>query len=234
MKARPTRREASSGSVALVALVALAGALGAACGDLYADPIVSSPQASQDALPPVLRPPPTLPPDPVPSCPGGNIVEGNPCSSVGATCEQGSSPDARCNITLECVPDRSFGQTWTARPSTLCPSYECPRGQSAPIDGTPCAVPTSDAGVPADSDELVCQMSDAICACTTGIDATHAHSRKWVCVKPAGYCPATRPLIGATCSQSGSLCDYGGCNFKRGMRMECNSNVWSSGSVTCN
>lgn len=166
-------------------------------------------------------------------CPQQNVVEGGPCASVGAICEQGSSPDTRCNTTLECVPQAGFGTIWTARPSLPCATYECPKGESAPIDGTPCNVPTSDAGAPSASDELVCPMTDAVCACTTGVDAKHAHARTWVCVKPAGYCPATRPLVGAPCTSSGSQCDYGSCNFKRGMRMECKDNAWGSASVTC-
>jgi hypothetical protein len=213
--------------------------LGAACGDLYADPIVrASGGSSQDPSPVQPSPPSSRPSlaqqDPRNSCPSQNVVEGTPCASVGATCEQGSSPDTRCNTTLECVPNLTFGTIWTARPSMLCATYECPKGASAPIDGTPCDVPTSDAGPPSVSDELVCAMTDAVCACTTGVDAKHAHPRKWVCVKPAGYCPATRPLVGAPCANNGTQCDYGSCNFKRGMRMECKQNTWGSASVTCN
>jgi hypothetical protein len=226
---RPPRAGARLVTPVLVALLA------AACGDLYADPVqtlsfspdfVGGPNIAVDAAA-------SIPRDSVFPCPQVAPTEGTPnCNKAGAACEYGSSPDMRCNTTLSCVPDEDFGSTWTARPSILCPTYQCPTGSTGSIEGTACGFPTTDAGGPADADELVCPMEDGVCACTTGTDALHAHARRWVCVKPTGNCPMTRPLAGQRCSGQGS-CDYGSCGFKRGVRMECSSSVWTTGSATC-
>ena len=225
-------------STRLATLASLA-VLAAACGDLYSDPPVgptelapsieqapNGPSVAFDASAGAAR-------DIAPSCPDIRGVEGALCNSLGSTCEYGSSPDQRCNTTLSCTPQSNSGETWVARPSLLCPSYECPRGPSAPIAGTPCALPAEDGGTPSDADELVCPMSDGICACTTGTDPAHAHARVWVCVKPATACPLTRPLVGAVCDQL-RTCDYGSCAFKQGMKMECNGIAWASASASCN
>ena len=220
---------------ALASLVVLA----AACGDLYSDPV-----AGPTEFPPSIEGSPSGPAialdagsasarESSPSCPATRGVEGAFCSSVGTTCEYGSSPDQRCNTTLTCAPDVSAANSWVARPSVLCPSYECPRGPSAPIAGTPCSLPSEDGGTPTDADELVCPMSDGICACTTGTDPAHAHARVWVCVKPPAACPLTRPLVGDVCDQP-RTCDYGSCAFKQGMKMECTGIAWASASASCN
>lgn len=205
----------------------------AACGDLYTDPIVTTPgpQVTAPSRPDGSA---IVSQDRVQACPQNVLVEGASCGAVGLACEFGSSPDMHCNTTLACVPDTTLGSTWSARPSVLCPSYECPTGQSDAIDGTPCAVPAVDGGTTSDADELVCPLTDAVCACTTGTDAAHAHERRWVCVKPSSAtCPTTRPLAGQSCTGD-RVCDYGACAFKRGMRMECHFGVWQSGSSTCN
>jgi hypothetical protein len=219
--------------LATLALCAAAPTASAACGDLYTDPIATA-QATPPTAPTIARDASTIVArDDVQACPRDGIVEGASCNSLGVACEFGSSPDMHCNTTFACVPDQTFGPTWTARPSVLCPSYECPSGDAATIDGTACSVPTTEAGAPSESDELVCPMSDAICACTTGTDAAHAHARRWVCIKPSTTCPATRPLAGQSCIVE-RPCDYGACAFKRGMRMECSAGVWRSGTATCN
>ena len=217
---------------ALASLVVVA----AACGDLYSDPAVGPTEAAPSFGPSVDfdASAATAAREIAPSCPDIRGVEGTPCTSVGATCEYGSSPDEHCNTTLACAADMSAsGATWVARPSVLCPSYECPRGPSAPIAGTPCSLPTEDGGAPTDADELVCPMSDGICACTTGTDPAHAHARTWVCVKPPGSCPLIRPLVGAICDEA-RTCDYGSCAFKQGMKMECTGFAWTSTSASCN
>ena len=105
-------------------------------------------------------------------------------------------------------------------------------GSIRAIDGQPCDVPTIDGGAPSDADELSCTLDDGTCACTTGPDAAHAHARTWVCTVPRAPCPTERPLVGQPCS-SGALCDYGTCEFKRGMRMQCSAGVWINGGATC-
>ena len=226
-------------SIRLAALASLA-TLAAACGDLVSSP-TPGPTGGFGQEPPTASASPSAffdaassaPKDFLSSCPLYPAIEGADCSSIGATCEYGSSPDQRCNTTLSCEPDVNAFSTWTARPSVLCPSYECPRGASAPIDGTPCSLPTTDAGAPTDADELACPMTDGICACSTGIDPKHAHARVWVCVKASSSCPATRPLVGQPCSFD-QTCDYGSCAFKQGMRMECKEGLWTSASASCN
>jgi len=219
-----------------IAALALSATLAAACGDLYSEPTpgndvgnpppIPSSQAFFDASS-------VAPKDFVQACPHNPAVEGAQCDATGATCEYGSSPDMHCNTTLSCGPDGNSGNAWTARPSVLCPSYDCPGGASAPIEGTPCSLPTDDGGAPTDADELVCPMTDGICTCSTGTDPAHAHPRVWVCVKPSTSCPATRPLAGQSCGDD-RTCDYGSCAFKRGMRMECKAGVWTSASASCN
>ncbi len=218
------------------AVLALTAGLAAACGDLYSDPAVGPAGPNVVSTPPDFRIDAGIvaTQDLVTPCPSNPAVEGANCDVIGATCEYGASPDMECNTTLSCAPDSSFGNTWVARPSSLCPSYECPRGASTPIDGTPCSLPAADGGAtPKDADELVCPMSDGICACTTGTDPGHAHPRVWVCVKHPESCPPERPLAGQGCADA-RTCDYGSCAFKRGMRMECKNSVWSSASASCN
>lgn len=219
-----------------VAALALSAALAAACGDLYSDPSpgTSSGGVSGVASGAFVDAAVVAPKDFVTPCPHNPAVEGAECDAVGATCEYGSSPDMHCNTTLSCGPDGNFSTSWNARPSVLCPSYECPHGPSAPIEGTPCSLPASDAGAgPNDADELVCPMTDGICACSTGTDPAHGHARVWVCLKPTAACPSTRPLAGQSCGEA-RTCDYGSCSFKRGMRMECKTGIWTSASASCN
>ena len=219
-----------------VTALALLAALAVACGDLYSDP---SPGMSSGGVAGVssgafVDAAVVEPKDFVTPCPHNPAVEGAACTAVGATCEYGSSPDMHCNTTLSCGPDGNIGVSWNARPSALCPSYDCPHGPSAPIEGTPCSLPASDAGTtPSDADELVCPMTDGICACSTGTDPAHHHARVWVCLKPIATCPSTRPLAGQSCGEA-RTCDYGSCSFKRGMRMECKAGIWTSASASCN
>ena len=221
-----------------VTVLALSAALPAACGDLYSDPtpgtssgIVSGGAPTAFFADAAAAP---TPKDVVTACPHNPAVEAAECDAVGATCEYGSSPDMHCNTTLSCGPDGNFGMSWIARPSALCPSYACPHGPSAPIEGTPCSLPANDAGATtSDADELVCAMTDGICACSTGTDPAHGHPRVWVCSKPTATCPSTRPLAGQSCGEA-RTCDYGSCSFKRGMRMECKAGIWISASASCN
>ena len=221
--------------ITTLALGALVTLLAAGCGDLYSDPDRGmSPSATAFEAPaPQFDASAAVPRDFLSPCPE-SAVEGSACNQTGVTCEYGASPDQRCNTTLSCEPDASFGMRWMARPSVLCPSYACPGSAAAvgTIDGTPCTLPAADAAT-SDADELVCPLADGSCACTTGIDAAHKHARTWVCVKPASGCPSTRPLVGQTCAKP-RLCDYGSCDFKRGMRMECDATEWISGGATCN
>lgn len=230
------------------AALAIAGAaLAAGCGDLYADPVPSftpTPFASGASFVDAAA---TIPHDFVTPCPANAVEEGAACKDPGLTCEYGSSPDMRCNTTLACAPNDAFGPTWTARPSVLCPTYACPAkaDKVAQIDGTVCEIPVPDASAgvadasapksppPTDADELVCPLSDGVCACTTGPDAAHAHNRRWVCTTPISACPAQRPLSGSECFSPRS-CDYGSCAFKRGIRMSCDGSVWTTGESTCN
>ena len=232
---RSIRIPGSGPMAARIAVLAFATALVAACGDLYSDPTVGpgidSPAPTATGF--FLDASAVAPKDLVTACPRNPAIEGADCDAIGATCEYGSSPDQQCNTTLSCGPDGNSGTTWIARPSVLCPSYDCPHGAISPVEGTPCALPAGEGGAPGDADELVCPMSDGICTCTTGTDPAHAHPRVWVCVKPPPSCPATRPLAGQSCGED-RTCDYGSCAFKRGMRMECKTGVWSSASASCN
>ncbi|MBX3185880.1 MAG: hypothetical protein KF819_02650 [Labilithrix sp.] len=210
---------------------AVLAALPAACGDVYADPVRDTGMATSARPPSSAFPGPTIEERMLP-CPN-QPLEGSACGSLGMTCEYGVSPDATCNTTLTCIGDASFGGAWVARPSKLCPTYDCPRGAMATIRDQPCDLPRSDAGPPSEADELACPMDDGVCACTTGRDAAHAHPRRWVCVTPRPSCPATRPLAGQSCVAA-RQCDYGSCDFKQGMQMDCRGDVWLAGGATCN
>lgn len=229
-RASPFIRAFVCGALASLVAVAASG-----CGDLYSDPVsivVDGVDSSVD--PPTFDAAATVPRDFVVACPA-MAIEGAGCDLTGQTCEYGSSPDTRCNTTLACMPS-SVGAIWTARPSILCPSYACPASTATidTVDGTACALPTADASAPpTDADELLCPMSDGVCACTTGVDAAHAHARRWVCVKPETGCPANRPLAGAFCPVQ-RICDYGSCAFKRGLRMDCDGEAWRSEGAACN
>jgi hypothetical protein len=209
-----------------------------ACGDLYSDPVQTVSTGPSEVG--VASPPPdfdasvSIPNDLLSSCPS-NALEGAACGTTGLTCEYGSSPDMHCNTTLVCVPDPQLGGTWTARPSMLCPSYACPAHTASivSVDGTACQIPQTDAGPATDADELLCPMADGTCACTTGVDGAHAHPRRWVCVKPSTGCLTRRPLAGESCPSEQS-CDYGSCEFKHGLRMQCDGTAWRTEGAVCN
>ncbi len=204
-----------------------------ACGDVYVD----TARGGLESGAAVARSDPsqTIPQDTFVSCPDQRPDEDAPCNSVGATCEYGDSPDMSCNTTLACEGDENgLGSAWTPRPSQLCALAQCPSGADiASIAGQPCDLPSVDGGPPRDVDELLCTMNDGICACTIGPDAPHAHTRMWVCVRPDDGCPTSRPLAGQPCVQD-TLCDYGSCLFKHGLRMQCKDGVWiTGGSASC-
>jgi hypothetical protein len=219
-------REAFLGSALGVVLLA-------ACGDVYVDPGgpigVSIDGGVVDSSTPTV-----FPNDTPNDCPSRRPRENTSCSTTGSTCEYGSSPDRECNSILAC--DGVNGQgVWTNRPTDTCFTSDttvCPvSGDVAALDGRPCSF-DSDGGAVDDADEAVCNLTDGVCACTTGPGGASRHERKWVCVRPLAVCPPNRPLLGARCS--GTLyCDYGSCAFKRGMLMECTENVWLTGGASC-
>lgn len=218
-------------------LCASVSVLAAGCGDLYSDPAdPSSPETTLPSFPPsAVDAAATVPRDFIPGCTTKAPVASSSCGPIGSVCEYGNSPDMQCNVTFACVDDLVTGAAWVSRPSVLCPSYECPKSSTvASLEGTPCGLPTSEGGAPADVDELICPMTDGVCACTTGPDAAHAHARRWACTRPSSGCPTARPLVGSSCTTP-RTCDYGGCAFKRGLTMVCSSSlVWTGGSATCN
>jgi hypothetical protein len=205
----------------------LASAFIVACDQVYADPVVQpfgSTFGTADASA-GLTSPRTKPI----ACPR-TARENGPCTVVGTTCEYGESADPSCNALFRCTPSE-FGPSWEeARQGEDCPV--CPGPDAGEIvEGTPCSVPKD--GGEAPEDELQCATATAICACTTGRDGAHAHSRKWVCKKFEDLCPSKRPLLGQACSGD-KVCDYGSCLFKRGSRMLCEDGVWQTEFASCN
>jgi hypothetical protein len=223
---------ARSFALAIVSAVALS-----ACGDSYADAFGTGgapeavPTASAGAA---VDSGAIVPHDKILACPDRRPDENSPCAAPGAACEYGSSPDPACNATIACTSTLDGSSAWTRRPSgpASCSAGECPSGSTASIAGKPCDAPHVDGGAPRPADELVCTMSDGTCACTTGPDATHEHARVWVCSTPRPPCPVRRPLAGEACGERLS-CDYGSCDWKRGVRMECSDGVWLTGGGTC-
>jgi hypothetical protein len=211
----------------------------AACGDVYADPprAAVSGQTGVDGGDSSI-----FPHEVAPSCPVNRPRENTACGTpdggtVGSTCEYGASADLECNAILACLGgEPAFGSYWDVRPSAGCHSVACPSGVStnvAALSGKPCTlVPKPDAGPITDADEAVCNLSDGLCACTTGRGGTSVHPRTWVCVRPTAVCPPTRPLAGQGCSGELS-CDYGSCAFKRGLLMECKDDRWLTGGAPC-
>lgn len=220
----------SASRLATLALASGALSLPVACGDVVADPGGEPPPplpASSDASAVFPR---ELPP----SCPSRRPLVNSPCDAVGSTCEYGTSPDMQCNRTFACVSD-VFGNLWVERPKGECQARACPApATTLTLDGQPCEIPTVDASAPSDADEMLCPMTDGICACTTGPDGPRAHERRWVCVRPAtAECSVRRPLAGQPCN--GALwCDYGSCKTKRGLLMQCIDGVWLTGGAPCN
>jgi len=198
------------------------GGLLFACDEVYADPVTapfSSFFGTADSGLTSTRTPPF-------ACTGAP-EENSPCIQPNAVCEQGQSPDSKCNTLFVCANDSQFGAYWTEQTAPSCNTI-CP-DPSQIVDGAPCEL--GDAGGP--EAELHCTTSLGTCACTTGRDGTHAHARKWVCTKPAAsLCPPSRPMLGQPCSGQRS-CDYGSCVSKRGMRMICEDDVWQTEVATC-
>lgn len=208
-------------------------ALASACGDVYADPdsdvpepsgVVTMMDAGVSAVSPTIRP--------ALICPAGRPRENSSCAAPGSTCEYGESADRQCNAVLACTGVMVTTMAWTPRPNEACFSNICPvTTDITALDGKPCAL-DADGGPVTDNDEAVCNMTDGICACTTGRDGATKHERRWVCVRPESVCPTNRPHLGASCN--GSLwCDYGSCAFKRGLLMECSNDVWVAGGASC-
>ncbi|MDF2691963.1 MAG: hypothetical protein K0S65_346 [Labilithrix sp.] len=216
--------------------VVIGGAV--ACGDVYADPggrIDSidniedadvAPIADASAGPNFLQA----------QCSTSRPRENTGCLELGATCEYGKSADRECNTLLACT-STATRNAWVPRPTDPCFESACPvDADVASLDGKPCTLgEESDAavgGTVTDNDEAVCNMTDGICACTTGRDGATKHERMWICVHPISVCPPNRPPLGSSCS--GSLwCNYGSCEFKRGMVMECINGSWLNGGATC-
>lgn len=219
-----------AGSAATSAFVTLAMV---GCGDVFADPdgeIIEPPEASADVEIDTNNAA-VFPDDTPPTCPSSRPRENTSCEQTGSTCEFGESADSQCNAMLTCrgAPLQGY---WEAQSSETCHRAVCPRGANvASLDNTPCTIDGVDGGA-TDRDEAVCNMIDGVCACTTGRDGASRHERKWVCIRPISSCPTNRPRAGDTCS--GRLwCDYGSCAFKRGLLMECRSNVWLAGGAPC-
>jgi hypothetical protein len=230
----------------LAAVTLCAGALGAllafGCGDVTSNPSDQPGDTSvASADPPSFAgdASATVPVDLLGSC-ATDLLEGATCTQAGLTCEVGTSPDSTCNTTLVCTPAPlpNGALIWVSRPSVLCPSYACP-DRTTSIDtvaAQPCTLPETDAGPVTNADELVCPMSDGVCACSTGVDAAHAHARVWVCIKPSVGCNVDRPVSGQSCGSGSTnkVCDYGSCDFKHGVRMECDGVAWRPEGATCN
>lgn len=207
---------------------------GVACGDLYADPVPSTPPSSPSASSAVVSiPPPTASTgDLRRACDEERPASNEPCAQVGQTCEYGDSPDSRCNELLVCEQG-TFGAGWLARPWNACSHDQCPEaGAIADLEGTPCSLDVD--GGAGNVDDIACARVDGFCACTTGPDAAHAHERRWSCQKPDPGCPTQRPLVGQSCTRTGLTCDYGSCVFKEGRRMTCNGVRWDTGDSSCN
>jgi hypothetical protein len=141
----------------------------------------------------------------------------------------------QCNKTYACTSDVGSAY-WLERSTDHCAKSLCPTEAAdiESLDGQPCTLPVTDAAPPSDADEAVCGMTNGVCACTTGPDAQHAHDRRWVCAKASsGGCPVARPRAGEGCV--GNLwCDYGSCQWKRGLLMQCQDNHWITGGAPCN
>jgi hypothetical protein len=202
-----------------------------ACGDIYVDPdgvpVASSTKIATDSG--------SFEDEAITICPPNRPRENSACQAVGSACEYGGSADRECNGVLVCRGAESQSY-WDRQGNGRCSLNTCPKGiDMIALNGQPCALDEADGGPTTDIDEAVCNVGDGICACTTGRDGAHAHPRRWVCVRPIfSSCPAARPLAGQPCA-GGLWCDYGSCQFKRGVVMECKNDVWviSGGGTPC-
>ncbi|MFO0735137.1 MAG: hypothetical protein U0270_04625 [Labilithrix sp.] len=208
-----------------------------ACGDVYEanlgeEPAVSPQRtirldAGQSAPVRLEQTDPVLCPsvieDVMPADAGVDAAVG--CDRPAAVCEYGSSPDRQCNEVFSCS---TGSEPWLRFPSERCAADQCPKDLPvAALDGLPCGI---DGGAP--EDELLCNMSDGVCACTTGRGGSDVHERRWACTKPLNVCPPSRPNTGQPCT-AGLVCDYGSCRSKRGLAMACLSGVWAATSLDC-
>jgi hypothetical protein len=193
-----------------------------ACGNVYSDPVTIPFGATFDAGAAATSP--RLPPMACNARPRENA----PCPMLGTTCEFGTSPDPDCNAYFVCTSS-NYGNYWSEQQRRRSCVAECPSDVTTIIEGAPCDLGDAGAG---DELELQCNTPNGICACTTGRDGAHAHSRMWVCAKPTDDCPRARPVLGAVCVGEHS-CDYGACAFKRGTRMICEDEVWQLEVLPC-
>jgi len=216
-----------------IALLPLALALAvAACAPLTATPIVfdDSPNgggttSNQLPLPtddfaPVRRGPP---------CPVERPLDNTFCSAATTVCEYPSgvfgtteSIDSRCNTIVKCIDN-----AWTTQREGQCPLDACPKTRADLVEGGPCTLP---AGI---NVELLCDYPEGACGCTEGTGTGVKHALTWVCIPPQTACGDHRPRVGQSCVDA-SPCEYGACVFANGVRMFCESSVWTVGESTCN
>lgn len=171
--------------------------------------------------------------EPTFECPVDERKDGEFCEVPGSTCEYGASANKQCNTILTCF-GASFPE-WRLRASQACAwEAQCPKAQIRDLEGNPCELGDPDGGLPPTpvtaADELVCNVADGVCACTTGPSGDGP--RRWSCVFPSAECPTSRPLVGTRCTGS-RWCDYGSCTFKQGLLMTCENGRWAAGGKTC-
>jgi hypothetical protein len=163
-------------------------------------------------------------------CPATRPADGSACSAGQLACEYGADPALECDAVVTCA-----GGTWTTTQSPFMGGFctttsgpACPASAADVPQGTACGAAFFE-----------CVYTDARCECACpagnpgGSCATDASGGPptWQCDTSSDTspdCPATRPRLGASCSQEKEACSYGGKGNLAcwGDALECQGGVW--------
>jgi hypothetical protein len=171
-------------------------------------------------------------------CPATLPADGTACSISQLACEYGTDPALECDTVVTCA-----GGAWTTTQTPFAGGF-CTT-TSAPA--CPASVADVSQGSTCGGAFLQCDYPDARCECACpegnpGGDCSTDASlgpRIWQCDTSSDAspdCPATRPRLGASCSQENESCSYAGKDQLAcwGDALECKGGVWvNAGGAGC-
>ncbi|HEY1695362.1 MAG TPA: hypothetical protein VGG39_24505 [Polyangiaceae bacterium] len=155
------------------------------------------------------------------ACPGSAPVAESACTGS-FECEYGDDPDVSCDTVATCNSGR-----WLVRPATqgcaISAGAGCPATYAALLQQSLCT-----------PENLECAFAEARCTCATHCGMVGRPEATWCCPdapQSGNGCPSPRPRIGSTCSTSGTVCDYGGCDGN--VTLQCSGGSWQPTQVGC-
>ncbi|HEY1955086.1 MAG TPA: hypothetical protein VGH28_05725 [Polyangiaceae bacterium] len=200
----------------LAVIVALALA---ACGGKTDSQSTTQSDAGSDGAPDAfVHPTPSLP------CPDAQPQDGASCSHEGVECEYGNDPRYTCNWIATC------GQgTWSV---TTTNDPWCP---TPPTNPAACPATYNQTGQCTDGEVGVpCQYAEGWCSCIfvggPPMPDGGGPDTAWMCFDQSSVtpgCPATRPRLGTSCTQTDLQCNYSPCGTPSGLAVQCDAQTFT-------